>query len=379
MNKTYLRLSSFYLFYFAALGVLAPYWSLYLQSLGFGPVAIGQLMAVLMFSRIVAPNVWGWLADHRERRMQVVRWSTLCAWLSFAAIFFGSGFWWIALVMLVFSFFWHASLPLLEVTTMNQVGRCAGAYGRVRLWGSLGFIVTVVGLGVVIDYYGPTWVPPALFALMISIWLTSLSLPEAAAPPATEAPTPLRQALLRPEVLAFLIAGVLMQVSHGPYYTFYSIYLTDFGYDETLVGVLWALGVVCEIGVFLLMQRLLQRVELRVVLLASFLLATLRWLLIGYFPQWLSVLVFAQTLHAATFGAFHATAIQFVHRFFTGRHQHRGQALYGSISFGLGGAVGSLYSGYAWGSVGPSGSFAIAAAAALAAFVVAWIGLKPKS
>ena len=115
----YWRLSGFYFFYFATLGVLAPYWSLYLKSVGFDAVAIGQLMALLMVSRIVAPNVWGWVADHRARRMQVVRLAAALTMVAFVGAFLGTGFWWLALVMLVFSFFWNASLPLLEVTTMN--------------------------------------------------------------------------------------------------------------------------------------------------------------------------------------------------------------------------------------------------------------------
>jgi PPP family 3-phenylpropionic acid transporter len=188
-----------------------------------------------------------------------------------------------------------------------------------------------------------------------------------------------REALLRPEVFAFLLACLLMQISHGPYYTFYSIYLEGFGYSKTVIGMLWAFAVVCEIGVFLLMQRLLTRVSLRAVLIASFFLAAMRWLLIGHYPENLSVLVLAQALHAATFGSFHATAMQLVHRFFTGRHQHRGQAIYGSLSFGIGGAVGSLYSGHAWATLGPTITFNIAAVSAGLAFLVAWFLIKPRS
>jgi PPP family 3-phenylpropionic acid transporter len=190
---------------------------------------------------------------------------------------------------------------------------------------------------------------------------------------------PFRQALLRPEVFAFLLACLLMQISHGPYYTFYSIYLQGYGYSKTLIGLLWAFAVLCEIGVFLVMQRLLARVALRAVLIASFFLAAVRWLLIGHYPESLAVLVLAQTLHAATFGSFHATAMQLVHRFFTGKHQHRGQAIYGSLSFGIGGAVGSFYSGHTWATLGPTVTFNIAAASAGLAFLVAWLLIKPKT
>jgi PPP family 3-phenylpropionic acid transporter len=375
----YWRLSGFYFFYFGTLGVLVPYWGLYLQSVGFRPVDIGNLIAILMFSRIVAPLIWGWIADHRQNRMAVVRLASFLTFASFAGAFFGTAFWWLAAVMLLFSFFWHASLPLLEVFVMYHTVSRPGAYGRVRMWGSIGFIVAVTALGAVIDRHGPWWILPTLLSSMVGIWLCSQMLPESGMQEPAAHPGPFRRALLRPEVFAFLFACLLMQISHGPYYTFYSIFLEGHGYTKTLIGMLWALAVLCEIGVFLLMQRLLRRIALRTVLIASFFLASVRWLLIGHYPDSISVLVLAQTLHAATFGSFHATAMQLVSRFFTGKHQHRGQAVYGSLSFGIGGAVGSLYSGHTWTTLGPTVTFNIAAATAGLAFLVAFFLIRPKT
>jgi len=372
----YWRLSGFYLFYFATLGALVPYWGLYLQSIGFAPSEIGSLMALLMVTRIVAPNIWAWIADHRESRMRVVRLASFLSVVAFAGVFAGRSFWWLAAVLLGFSFFWQASLPLLEVLVMNHTGARPGAYGRVRVWGSIGFIASVVALGPVVDARGPWWVLPTILTLVLGIWLFSLVLPESEARGRAPHPEPLLKVILRPEVLVFLTVCFLMQVSHGPYYTFYSIYLESYGYSKTLIGALWAFGVVCEIGVFLLMPWILARANLRTVLLVSFLLAAARWLLIGWFPQNLPILIAAQALHAATFGTFHAAGMQMVYRFFTGRHQHRGQAIYSSASFGIGGAVGSFYSGHAWATLGPAMTFGIAAAAAGIAFVVAFFLLK---
>jgi PPP family 3-phenylpropionic acid transporter len=130
-----------------------------------------------MFSRIVAPMVWGWIADHRESRMAVVRLASFLTMLRFSGAFFGSSFWWLAAVILLFSFFWHASLPLLEVFVMRHTASRPGAYGRVRLWGSIGFIVAVTALGPVIAR-GPWWVLPALLTMMLRIGSFSLTLPE---------------------------------------------------------------------------------------------------------------------------------------------------------------------------------------------------------
>jgi len=367
----YWRLSGFYFFYFAVLGALVPYWGLYLKSLGFAAVAIGNLTALFMLSRIVAPNIWAWVADHRESRMAVVRTAAFLTLATFAGVFFGTGFWWLAAVMLVFSFFWNASLPVLEVMVMNHTANRPGAYARVRLWGSIGFIVTVLALGLLVDARGPWWVLPSIALLMAGIWVFSLALPEGEMTGKAPHPDPLLRVVLRPEVLVFLLACLLMQISHGPYYTFYSIYLESHGYSKTLIGSLWAFAVLCEIGVFLLMPRILAGCTLRTVLVASFVLAAVRWLLIGFFVQSLPVLVLAQVLHAATFGSFHAAGIQMVYRFFTGRHQHRGQAIYSTASFGLGGAIGSFYSGQTWETLGSPMTFAVASVCAIAAAVIA--------
>ena len=371
----YWRLAGFYFFYFAVLGALVPYWGLYLKSVGFSPVDIGTLMAVLMLSRIVAPNVWAYIADHRDDRMRVVRVASFLTVLLFAGVFAGTGFWWLVLVMLAFSFFWHASLPLIEVQVMHHTRNKPGAYGRVRLWGSLGFIASVAALGPVLDAAGPWWILPVLIALMAGIWLYSLTLPESEMAGHMEHAGPFMKVVMRPEILAFLAACLLMQVSHGPYYTFYSIYLEGHGYSKTVIGLLWAYAVVCEIGVFLLMPRILAQMSVRTVLMVSFALAAARWLMIGYFPDSLAWLILAQTLHAASFGTFHAAGMQMVYKFFVGKHQHRGQAVYSTVAFGVGGAVGSYYSGHTWETLGPDLTFAIAAGAAALAFVVA-LGLR---
>lgn len=372
----YRRLAGFYFFYFATLGVLVPYWGLYLQSVGFAPAEIGTLTAVLLVSRIVAPIVWGWVADHTGHRIRLVRVTALLTVVAFLGVFFGARFWWLAGVMLAFSFFWHAALPLLEVDVMNSLGARAGAYGRVRLWGSVGFIVAVVALGAVVDVRGPWWILPALFVLMSGIWIASLLLPDTRSVHAAVDVGRFRHVLKRPEVIAFLAAGVLMQAGHGPYYTFYSIYLESAGYSKSVIGLLWAFGVVCEIIAFLAMTRIFATLNVRRVLLVSFALASLRWSLIGFFPESIAILVFAQSLHAASFATFHAAAMQFVHRHFRGRHQHRGQAIYGAVAFGAGGAIGSFVSGHAWNVIGPAMTFALASAAAVGAYLVALVFIE---
>lgn len=369
----YWRLSSFYFFYFALLGALVPYWGLFLQHRGFDAVAIGQLMAILMATKIVAPNIWGWLGDHLGHRMVIVRLASLISLIVFLGMFFAQGFWIIALVMTLYSFFWNASLPQFEAVTFSYLGKRAARYARIRLWGSVGFIVTVVVLGAVVDRLGTEVLLPALTLLFAGIWLSSLSVRDPQPQPHPEVQPSLISVLRRPAILAFFAAALLMQMSHGPYYAFYSIYMEDHGYSKTLIGQLWALGVLAEVGMFVIMHHLLQRWGARRVLIASLALAAVRWLMIGFYPDMLTVLLFAQLLHAATFGTFHASAIHLVHHYFPGRLQGRGQALYASLSFGAGGALGSLGSGFAWDSLGPSASFAIASGVAVWGAVISWL------
>ncbi len=372
----YWRLSGFYLFYFASLGVLVPYWSVYLKSLGFSVTAIGQLIAILMATKVVAPNVWGWIADHTGMRMLIVRIASLLAAVAFAGVLLSSDFWWLVLVMTVFSFFWNASLPQFEATTMNHLGTATHRYSGVRLWGSVGFIIAVAVLGPLLDRLGAGLLPWVLLTVLVLIWLSSLAVPESAAGHLVLAQQPLREVLKRRLVLSLLAVCFLMQASHGPYYAFFTLYLEDFGYSGTLIGQLWALGVLAEIGIFLLMPVLLPRFGARRLLLVAVSLTTLRWLLVAWFAAYPAIITLAQLLHAASFGLYHAVSIYLVHCLFRGSHQGRGQALYSSISFGAGGAVGSLASGYLWSGMGPQVMYLLAAGTACAALLVVYRGIR---
>jgi len=367
----YWRLSAFYFSYFAVLGVLVPYWGVYLKSLGFGPQHIGMLMAIPLATKIVAPNIWGWLADSLTDGRSLLPTAAALAALIFASLFLAESFLWIAVAMVGFSFFWNATLPSMEAITLNFLGERWHRYGEVRLWGSVGFIVLVWTMGWVIDGLGPAMVLPAITLLLAGMWLSVVSVPDRAGNPSQgQGASSGGHPALQPHVIAFLVCCLLMQASHAPFYAFFTLYLEHHGHDKSIIGGLWALGVGAEIIVFLVMHRLFGWFHISALLQLSFAVAVLRWMLVAAFPELLSVILFSQLLHAVTFGVYHACAIQLVHRFFQARHQHRGQALYSSMSFGVGGALGSLYSGYLWEHAGPVSMYVTAAAAALAAVLI---------
>lgn len=366
----YWRLSGFYFFYFAFVGAISPFWGLYLQSLAFSAVQIGVLMSLLQVMRIFAPNIWGHIADRTGRRTAIVQLAAYGSVLAFSGVFFGSSFWWMFAVMATLSFFWSASLPLVEAMTLTHLGDRIGAYGRVRLWGSIGFIVMVVGLGYAFDVVSIAWLPWAVLAVMLGIAAFARVIPEVEILAHPGDHRSIWEIVRRPEVAALLMACLLMAFTHGPYYTFYSIYLVDHGYEKSTVGWLWALGVLCEIGIFLVIPRIFARVTPRRLILASFALAVLRFLLIAWGVESPWIVWGAQTLHAFTFGTYHAAAVALIHQHFRGRHQARGQALYTSLSYGVGGTLGGLVSGVTWQGLGADWTFTLAAASAALAWAV---------
>lgn len=375
----YVRLSGFYFFYFALLGTLVPYWALWLQSQGHEAVVIGWLMGMLHVSRILAPNLWGWLADRTGRRMRIIRLGALAAWLIFILIHWQHSVPGIALVMLGFSFFWNAVLPQFEVITLEYLGREQARYSRIRLWGSVGFVCAVVLIGQLLDRTGIVVLPWVVLMLLWLIWLNTLLLPAPAAETGMRLPAHSRLGpiLRQPQVIAFFAVCFLVQFSHGPYYTFYSVMLQEQGYTRGAIGLLWALGVMAEIVLFVVMPRLLEAFSLRGIMLVSLLLCVLRWGLTGLWPDQLHVMLFAQLLHAATFGSLHAVGIALVQHYFDAATRGRGQALFSSLGFGAGGAVGAVLAGQLWAPLGQN-VFLLAAGAAVVAIVLTLIWIYPE-
>lgn len=369
----YWRLSGFYFFYFASLGAFVPYWNLYLKHLQFTPTETGIFIGTVMLTKLIAPYIWGWVADHTGKRMAIVRTGCLFAAISYAGILLGQQFFWMLLVMLSFSFFWNAALPQFEATTFTHLGDKHHHYSSIRLWGSVGFVVAVVILGWLFEnWLGIGRLPWFVLGLLITIWLASLLVPETAAGHLPLDHEPLGTVIRKPHVMGLLLACFCMQVSHGPYYAIYSRYAESYGYSVSMISSFWALGVIAEVIIFIFMYKLIQRYPLWKLLGGSLLIAVLRWLLIGLFPEWLPVMLIAQVMHAATFGVYHATAIRLIHQHFTGRHQGKGQALYSSISFGAGGAIGSVYSGIVWDYLNRPMIFIISAGFALLGFYFTW-------
>lgn len=370
-----LALGAFYFAYFAYVGGFTPYLSLYLAAVGMSAAQIGLLTGVMQASRMVGPVLWGWLADRSGRRMRLVRVTAAVGALGFPLIALADGFVGLVVVLAAMSFLTSAAMPLAEATTFGHVRGDTGRYARIRLWGSIGFIAAVVAVGYLLDHVPiGDWLW-AVAALYVAGVLAAWAVPDAAASRTTGGEVSARVLLGRTEVRGLLLACFLMAVAHGAYYAFYSVHLVDHGYSKAAVGWLWALGVACEVAVFWWMPAIVARLGLRRVLAASFAIAVLRFLMIGWLPDWSLAVLVAQAMHAATFGAYHAAAVGLIHRWFGGALQARGQALYTAVSFGAGGTLGGVAAGAGWQWLGAAATFSLSALAAALGLlaVLAWV------
>jgi MFS transporter, PPP family, 3-phenylpropionic acid transporter len=379
MKVPALRLSSFYFAYYAALGAFNPYWSLYLKARGQDVAAISILMSLWYATRIVAPSTWSTLASRSSHPIRWLRAGSLMTLASFAVFTLDLDFTSLFLAMCVFCFMYNAVMPQFESITLSHLVGRSERYGRIRVWGSIGFVSIVALFGVLLDHLPVTllpWMMLPLFAAMLGSSFAN----DYGRPPATtvaEEGTPFSVRLRRPEVIAFFIVALLLQVSFGPYYTFYSIYLDEHAYSTSALGIYWSIGVILEIAVFTFSTWIFRRWSAATVLIASTIAASLRWAMVAMWPESATLMAFAQALHALSFAAFFAASMQFLVLFFPGRQNGHAQGVFYGFSSGVGGVIGALLSGQVWKMAGGESAFLLASVVAALAAVVAWIWIRP--
>lgn len=353
--------------YYGYVGVFSPYASLYFAHQGMSAPQIGVLMSMMQVMRIFGPAAWGWLADRSQRRVLVLRLTAIGALGACGGLLFGEGFAWYFAVMVAINTFTSAQGPLSEALMLSSMRGDLTHYGKLRLWGSIGFIAAVSAAGELLDRFGIVNMPWVALALLALVLCASFCMREAPyVPPEKDAPS-VTQLMRRPEVIAFFTSTFLMIGAHAALYVFYSLYLSGLGYSNSVIGLMWSLGVVAEIAFFYYQAPIFRRLGVRALMLGCLLAAVVRFLLIGFGAESLALLVLAQVLHAATFGTHHSASVAMLQRWFSGPLQAQGQALYISISYGLGGTLGGLALSAAWDAYGPRSVFLLAAAAALAA------------
>ena len=367
------RLGAYYFAYFGYIGVFVPYFALWLAGQGYDARQIALVLAMPQIARIFAPAAWGWIADHTGWQRGIVIFSAFTILGGFAAMYVLRGVSELAALMLIMSVLTAGSMPLVESAALAATRARPGSYGPVRLWGSVGFILTVLGAGAWLDRHDVATVLDIVTMLAAVVCVAAFGIPRREPHADTARDARIGPLLARADVLAFFGACMCNAVAHGALYAFLSIHLESAGYSKAAIGALWTLGTAAEIAVFVFLPQLMRRYSLRALLIASFACIALRFLLIGWAVDVLALLIFAILLHAATFGVFHGASLAAVHRIFSGRIAARGQALYASLTYGVGGAAGTLIAGWTWESLGPGPSFTVSAlAGVVGAILVAW-------
>jgi PPP family 3-phenylpropionic acid transporter len=368
------RLGGFYFFYYAIVGTFLPFWSLYLEDQGFNYQEIGVLSSIAILTRFFAPFIWGWIADKSGKRMLLVRiatWMEAFIWLLIFIV--PNSFQSIALLMLIFSFFQNAILAQFEGVTLFWLGdKRAELYGKVRKWGSVGFIVGVFGIGAILEIIPISMLPMLLLSISLLAFLWSFSIREpSAAPTSQKQLEPLMPILKRPVVYSFFMIELVLLFSHAPFYSFYSNFLHQAGFSTTQIGLLWSVGVIAEIIMFAYATWFLQRWSWRVLVAFCLVVTALRWVMVGLFPSTFIAQFFAQSIHAFSFGLFHIIAMRVIFQNFSAGQQGRGQALY-STMWGLGVALGSILAGHYWDLLSGEMIFIIAGLSTLIGLVFIW-------
>ncbi|MBF4520401.1 MFS transporter [Acinetobacter towneri] len=368
------RLGGFYFFYYAIVGTFLPFWSLYLEDQGFNYQEIGVLSSIAILTRFFAPFIWGWIADKSGKRMLLVRiatWMESFIWLLIFIV--PNSFQSIALLMLIFSFFQNAILAQFEGVTLFWLGdKRAELYGKVRKWGSVGFIVGVFGIGAILEIIPISMLPMLLLSISLLAFLWSFSIREpSAAPTSQKQLEPLMPILKRPVVYSFFMIELVLLFSHAPFYSFYSNFLHQAGFSTTQIGLLWSVGVIAEIIMFAYATWFLQLWSWRVLVAFCLGVTALRWVMVGLFPSTFIVQFLAQSIHAFSFGLFHIIAMRVIFQNFSAGQQGRGQALY-STMWGLGVALGSILAGHYWDLLSGEMIFIFAGLSTLIGLVFIW-------
>jgi PPP family 3-phenylpropionic acid transporter len=336
--------------YFGHIGFFNPYLPLWLKELGFGLLAISVLTSVQAATRLFAPYAWGWLSDHTGERVKLLRFGATAALVFACFLFLNLSPLGLGVVLLLMFTHTSAMMPMSEAAMAHLVSQGgsfdAKRYGRVRLFGSVGFLITVFVAGAWFEFFGmhhfPAWTVFSLLAVAVSVWMLP-DLKESL--PAVHHKVQVGPVLRQRAVQWFFASAFLHVLSHIGIYVFFSLFLDSLGYSKTLIGMLWAVSVVSEIAWFYSQSQWMAKLPLTAWLVVCSATMLLRMGLTAQCAQVLWVLVFAQVLHALTFAAHHTVCIALLSHHFPGRLRGRGQALYTVVAYGFPGVIGGLLGG----------------------------------
>lgn len=375
------RLRLFYFLYYAGVGVTLPYFSLYLRGLGLSGTSLGAVQMVGPLLAAPAGLLWAAVVDRLAAPNRALILATVGVALGYAALPLAKSPLALGAVLAAVGLFGAATVPLIDAIAVEWAqARPGHAYGRLRLFGSLGYVASAQGLGLLLaargDRPGDLLVPLSLLLLAVLGAAVALGLPRAAAPSKAAQLDEALRLLRSPGLLLLIAVSALHWLAGVPYNLLFGIFVREQGLPSSVVGLASALGVLAEVGVLYAAPRLERRFRVRTLLAASFGLGALRWALLAQ-SHGLAATVLLQLLHGATFGLFWATAVRALAARVPAALRVSGQALFSAVVFQLGSALGNGLSGAAYdrlGQVAPL--FAGAALLELLALLLLWASIQ---
>jgi MFS transporter, PPP family, 3-phenylpropionic acid transporter len=358
------RLAMFYAALFAGVGIHLPFWPVWLEWRGLDATEIGYVLAAAFWPRIVTSLLIPSVADRvRERRRPMILLAAVT--LAGLALFGLAGdFWPLLLLSALTGASWAPILPLGEAAVLGEAQRRDLDYGRIRLWGSLAFILAAISIGEWLERAGPALILWSIAATVAWLLVACVMLPAGPAPHRAADVADLRRLLRQREFLAFVAAAGLIQASHAVYYGFATLHWQGAGHGELVIGLLWAEGVVAEIVLFACAAPLLRRCDpVRLLSLAGA-LTVARWALTALSAD-LIVLVPAQALHAASFGAVHLAVMHYLRDRTPAELHASAQGFYAAIGTALPFGLLTPVAGWLYAAAGGGAFWAMAAIALL--------------
>lgn len=370
MDASLRRFSIFYFFYYAALGAYTPYVGRWVDGLGHSGYVVGAMLGLWYGSRIVSPPAWAALSGRSPKPGHWFVAGCALTLLCFAGFLVTESAWALLGVMAAFGLFYNAVMPQFEAMTLTALGPRTDLYGRLRVWGSIGFLLVASTYGALMDRFGDRAFPwltlPLFVGMLLAAWPHRRDTP----PEHVDTVEDAGHLWKRPGVRRFLLMALLMQVGFGPFYVFYTLHMQAAGHSGATIGVLWAVGVLIEIAMFWQAPRLIARFGASRLMMVCMAVTVLRWTVTALYAHSLPVMVLAASTHALSFAIFHACCMRLMADYFPGKRAAAGQSLLYGFSSGVGGVLGAGMAALAWESAG-GGRLAFLLGAAVTA--VAWV------
>jgi PPP family 3-phenylpropionic acid transporter len=361
--------------YYGFIGCFISYLAVYLAAKGFDSIEIGAVFAIYTIARVLFGQIVAHLSDLKQDHLSFFRLGLIGA-MAFLilCLFIPNNYWFLLVIVLSLSCFMSV-VSQLELLCLDAANSNTNLYNRVRFFGSLGFVICAIFIGQLLDTFSSVVVVYFGLAVLLAGYFNTKKMMNFQSQ--NEDKSSLNDFLnkcISPVFISFLVASILLHISFAPFVGFFTQYLSINGYQGVEVGVLFSLGAVAEMVLFLYAGFILSRFGVRNLLIFGFLISAVRWYLQGRYIDNLTIVILTQCIHAFSFGLMHSVSVHFLRRYFEPAQQGRGQFMYFGAAFGLGTAIGSWITGLTWqDGLGSQLTFTWAAIICLVGALVIWL------